>query len=285
MPVLGVRVNATVQTLRRFSVLGFLRRRGERTTVQGLVERLEIRTPSLEQPVQFLSGGNQQKVAVARIVPPRADGHPRVRAHPGRRRRLAVRHLRRVAFPDRCRNRPAREVERPARAHRSVRPGAGDVPWADHRGDPRGRARRTPHRRGDRSRARPVEGRTLIPRCGHAKEPVLAGHDVSGRLDSTRLAVRKVIRDARDKNKWRKIVRFRLWMPVVLQLLLIVAVAWYTSSRFPGLHQPGERQRHPLPRRAAGGGGDGADARAPRRRTSTSRWERWSRSASWSPPS
>ncbi len=54
------------------------------------------------------------------------------------------------------------------------------------------------------------------------------------RLDSARLAIRKVIRDARDKNKWRKIVRFRLWMPVVLQLLLIVAVAWYTSSRFPG---------------------------------------------------
>ena len=35
-------------------------------TVQELVERLRIRTPSLEQPVQFLSGGNQQKVAVAR---------------------------------------------------------------------------------------------------------------------------------------------------------------------------------------------------------------------------
>lgn len=57
---------------------------------------------------------------------------------------------------------------------------------------------------------------------------------MSTRLDSTRLAIRKVIRDARDKNKWRKIVRFRLWMPVVLQLLLIVAVASYTSSRFPG---------------------------------------------------
>ncbi len=66
MPVLGVRVNATVQTLRRFSVLGFLRRRQERKTVEELVERLEIRTPSLEQPVEFLSGGNQQKVAVSR---------------------------------------------------------------------------------------------------------------------------------------------------------------------------------------------------------------------------
>jgi ABC-type sugar transport system ATPase subunit len=66
MPVLGVRVNATVQTLRRFSAFGFLRRRRERREVRVLVERLKIRTPSLEQPVQFLSGGNQQKVAVAR---------------------------------------------------------------------------------------------------------------------------------------------------------------------------------------------------------------------------
>ena len=51
-------------------------------------------------------------------------------------------------------------------------------------------------------------------------------------VDRIRIEVRKVLRDARDRNEWRKIVRFRLWMPVVLQLLLIVAVAWYTSSRF-----------------------------------------------------
>jgi len=54
------------------------------------------------------------------------------------------------------------------------------------------------------------------------------------RRDAARLAVRKVIRDARDKNKWRKIVRFRLWMPVVLQILLVAALLWYTNSRFPG---------------------------------------------------
>jgi ribose transport system ATP-binding protein len=66
MPVLGVRVNATIQSLRRFGVFGFLRRRKERKAVRELVDRLEIRTPSLEQPVGFLSGGNQQKVAVSR---------------------------------------------------------------------------------------------------------------------------------------------------------------------------------------------------------------------------
>ena len=53
-------------------------------------------------------------------------------------------------------------------------------------------------------------------------------------VDRARIEVRKVLRDARDKNKWRKIVRYRLWMPVVLQLLLIAAVAWYTTTRFDG---------------------------------------------------
>jgi ribose transport system ATP-binding protein len=66
MGVLGVRVNATVQSLRRFSLAGLLKRRAERKAVRSLVDQLEIRTPSLEQPVEFLSGGNQQKVSVAR---------------------------------------------------------------------------------------------------------------------------------------------------------------------------------------------------------------------------
>jgi ribose transport system ATP-binding protein len=66
MPVLGVKVNITIQSLRRFSPLGFLNRRKEKRAVGELVDKLEIRTPSLEQPVEFLSGGNQQKVSVAR---------------------------------------------------------------------------------------------------------------------------------------------------------------------------------------------------------------------------
>ena len=66
MPVLGVRVNSTIQSLGRFSLLGFLRRRAERRAVRDLVERLRTRTPSLEQPVEFLSGGNQQKVSISR---------------------------------------------------------------------------------------------------------------------------------------------------------------------------------------------------------------------------
>ncbi len=66
MGVLGVRVNATIQSLRQFSVVGLMRRRREKRAVGVLADELEIRTPSLEQPVQFLSGGNQQKVSVSR---------------------------------------------------------------------------------------------------------------------------------------------------------------------------------------------------------------------------
>ena len=61
---------------------------------------------------------------------------------------------------------------------------------------------------------------------------------MSERLDAARRAVRKVLRDARDKNKWRKIVRFRLWMPVALQILLVAGLLGYTTSRFPGFINP-----------------------------------------------
>jgi ribose transport system ATP-binding protein len=66
MGVLGVRVNATIQSLPKFTRFGILRRGAERKAVRDLIGQLEIRTPSLDQPVEFLSGGNQQKVSVAR---------------------------------------------------------------------------------------------------------------------------------------------------------------------------------------------------------------------------
>jgi ribose transport system ATP-binding protein len=65
-PVLSVRANTTVQVLRRFSRLGVLSRRSERDSILGLVRRLSIRMSSIEQPVQSLSGGNQQKVSLTR---------------------------------------------------------------------------------------------------------------------------------------------------------------------------------------------------------------------------
>ncbi|TML27751.1 MAG: sugar ABC transporter ATP-binding protein [Actinobacteria bacterium] len=65
-PVLSVRANTTVQVLRRLAPWGFLRRGRERRTVTEMVRRLRIRMASVEQPVQSLSGGNQQKVSLTR---------------------------------------------------------------------------------------------------------------------------------------------------------------------------------------------------------------------------
>jgi cytosine/adenosine deaminase-related metal-dependent hydrolase/ribose/xylose/arabinose/galactoside ABC-type transport system permease subunit len=56
----------------------------------------------------------------------------------------------------------------------------------------------------------------------------------TNRRDRARQVARKVVRNARDKNRWRKIVKVRLWMPVALQVLMIVALLWYTDTRFPG---------------------------------------------------
>ena len=65
-PVLSVRANATIQVLRRLGRLGLIDRRRERRTVTDISRRLGIRMASIEQPVQSLSGGNQQKVSLTR---------------------------------------------------------------------------------------------------------------------------------------------------------------------------------------------------------------------------
>jgi ribose transport system ATP-binding protein len=65
-PVLSVRANTTIQVLRRLTRFGIIDRRRERETILELVRRLRIRMASTEQPVQSLSGGNQQKVSLTR---------------------------------------------------------------------------------------------------------------------------------------------------------------------------------------------------------------------------
>jgi 5-methylthioadenosine/S-adenosylhomocysteine deaminase len=56
----------------------------------------------------------------------------------------------------------------------------------------------------------------------------------TSQVDRARRFARKVARNARDRNEWRKILKFRLWMPVLLQVLLIVALLLYTEARFDG---------------------------------------------------
>ncbi|MGI3777015.1 MAG: sugar ABC transporter ATP-binding protein [Janthinobacterium lividum] len=59
-------VNVTLARLRRFARLGFLRPRAEREATQRLAADLAIRLSGPRQPVVQLSGGNQQKVVLAR---------------------------------------------------------------------------------------------------------------------------------------------------------------------------------------------------------------------------
>jgi rhamnose transport system ATP-binding protein len=63
---LPVAANATLAVLRRLSRRGFLDFDAERALAEEAVARLQVKTPSVETPVGHLSGGNQQKVALAR---------------------------------------------------------------------------------------------------------------------------------------------------------------------------------------------------------------------------
>jgi rhamnose transport system ATP-binding protein len=58
--------NITLATLRAHSRLGLLDSSKERATASQFVRRLGIKAPTIETPVGNLSGGNQQKVALAR---------------------------------------------------------------------------------------------------------------------------------------------------------------------------------------------------------------------------
>jgi ribose transport system ATP-binding protein len=62
----SVRENFALPNPGRLSRLGFVRGRAERRALQQHVEALRIRTASSEQPARNLSGGNQQKVVLAK---------------------------------------------------------------------------------------------------------------------------------------------------------------------------------------------------------------------------
>jgi ABC-type sugar transport system ATPase subunit len=63
---LTVRENVSLALLDRLASAGVVRRRDEREVVSRFVAGLRIRTPHMNAPVAGLSGGNQQKVVLAR---------------------------------------------------------------------------------------------------------------------------------------------------------------------------------------------------------------------------
>jgi len=63
---LAVRENMSLPSLNQLTHFGFVDRGEEVRRVREYVARLQIRTPSLEQKVNNLSGGNQQKVVISK---------------------------------------------------------------------------------------------------------------------------------------------------------------------------------------------------------------------------
>ena len=64
--VLSVRENITLPSLSNFGRYGLVMNRNERQAVTRIVETIDVRTPTIEQSVRYLSGGNQQKTVLAK---------------------------------------------------------------------------------------------------------------------------------------------------------------------------------------------------------------------------
>jgi ABC-type sugar transport system ATPase subunit len=60
--------NTVLSILSRISRLGFISRSSSRGRTQEMVDRLSIKIASMNQEVRYLSGGNQQKVVIARCI-------------------------------------------------------------------------------------------------------------------------------------------------------------------------------------------------------------------------
>ncbi|ABN76138.1 sugar ABC transporter ATP-binding protein [Cereibacter sphaeroides] len=63
---MSVRDNITIASLERYMTRGFVSRARENEAVDGFIRELSIKTPHRDQLVRNLSGGNQQKVALAK---------------------------------------------------------------------------------------------------------------------------------------------------------------------------------------------------------------------------
>ncbi len=70
---MSVRENFALPNLKKLSRLGFVDRRRERQALAQFVQSLRIRLPHQEEPARNLSGGNQQKVVLAKWLQANCD--------------------------------------------------------------------------------------------------------------------------------------------------------------------------------------------------------------------
>lgn len=65
---LSIRENMTLSSLERISKSFIVDKNKEKERVNSYIDRIRIKTPSMEQLIKNLSGGNQQKVAIAKAL-------------------------------------------------------------------------------------------------------------------------------------------------------------------------------------------------------------------------
>lgn len=70
---MNCRENTSLAVLPRLTRAGFVRLREERSLVARYAERLRVKTPDLDTGIASLSGGNQQKIALAKWLARRCD--------------------------------------------------------------------------------------------------------------------------------------------------------------------------------------------------------------------
>ena len=68
LPNLSVKSNATISRLKELLVNGFISREREERCVNDIIKKYDIKTPTSNREIKFLSGGNQQKVIIGRFM-------------------------------------------------------------------------------------------------------------------------------------------------------------------------------------------------------------------------
>lgn len=68
LPRLSVQKNSTITLLRSKLKSFVVKKDRERELAQDIVDTYEVKTPSLQQEIRFLSGGNQQKIIIGRAM-------------------------------------------------------------------------------------------------------------------------------------------------------------------------------------------------------------------------
>lgn len=66
VPIRSVMENASLSSLDQFIYSGYTHRKKEKDTVGDYFKKMDVKTPTLETAIQSLSGGNQQKVLLAK---------------------------------------------------------------------------------------------------------------------------------------------------------------------------------------------------------------------------